>query len=228
MRNVWVAVGLIVVLVSLAVGPASAQGVSDGRWPWPGLAEVGTDQIEFCTDDGFCQYYTYLDNEDNAGTGSPDQDMGYAGAQLDFKYRTCRSDANHPIEFNIWVSSITYDADAVLVLLVEGSPGWRSVSGVEFNGVRWEPEAQVEVSENAAMWGGHVNPAQVHPGGNLVRVYLRPGACVRLPQGWLLMTDWPFSLEEEFVAEPGTMLLLGGGLAGLGGYVGLHRRKVRN
>ena len=31
-------------------------------------------------------------------------------------------------------------------------------------------------------------------------------------------------VEEEFVPEPGSILLLGSGLAGLGGYVGLRRR----
>jgi hypothetical protein len=34
----------------------------------------------------------------------------------------------------------------------------------------------------------------------------------------------PEAVEEEFVPEPGTILLLGGGLAGLAGYASLRWR----
>ena len=61
------------------------------------------------------------------------------------------------------------------------------------------------------------------PSTNLVTVYGKSGWYLWRGGSYSLMTDYRINLEEEFVADRGTIVLLGSGLAGLAGYTALRR-----
>ena len=228
MNRKWFSIAaMVLALCSLSALPISAQEPPGPDSLWDNLGQAGSSQIEFCVPQaGYCQYYTYADNEDNHQTGSPDNDMGCTDAQCTTTFRTCRNDAKHPIEFTIGVSKITYDTDAILLLGAKEPVSLSRIARIEFNGTVWEVEDEDRSSDQElVLWAGHVDPALIQADGNLVQVYLRSGECVRLYHGWLLMADWPIEFEEEdLVAEPGSIILLGSGLAALAGYGTLRRR----
>jgi hypothetical protein len=160
-------------------------------------------------------YVTTEDNEDNDGTGVADGDMGYpdppwmCATEYDDEYPV-------PIEFKILV-------DAAIC-----SGGELSVASYAFE----EDDEEVYINGHflgympEVEWGWNVYRYQVpeaalNEGENLVQVRV-VGDCGSVAWGALAIE--PCELEEEFVPEPGSMLLLGSGLAGLAGYATLRLR----
>jgi hypothetical protein len=191
----------LVLGVSLALlltgGLALAQDVT-GSWDAPTMPEVPQGS-----------YYTDLDNEDNALSGDPDDDMGL-GAGVD--QAVCADEPYHPVEFRI----VSPGGDAVL-----------SIAAFDVEPLTGRPDEEVRAYFN----GDYIGNLVVGPesskwtvstfdvmatGDDLIeaRVVTR-GACFGVAWGALELE------EEEFVPEPGTITLLGTGLLSLAGYAGL-------
>jgi len=224
-KVVAVAAGVLVLTLALvsavfAQGPID-EGFLDGI-PW----EATDSQVEECFPvHKMCRYTTWYDNENNAGTGVPDNDMGDDGAGG--WYTTCTGDAKHPIEFNFGVSAVTYDVDAWLLLIAPPGVDLTRIKKVTFNGTEvTEYRLSTTSPSGGAVWHGHLDPKLVHAGDNLVQVYLRPGSCIPVMMSVVFMFD-QVEWTPEFVPELGTVALLSSGLVGLAGYAGLRLRRRR-
>ena len=131
------------------------------------LSEATGAQTEYC-DGGFCAYYTYTDNENSAGIGVADGDMGDDG--LGGWYTTCTGDAAYPIEFNLAVSAITYDVDGFLGLMTPPGTDLSAIRSVVFNGTALKDYRYVTTTPGLfRAWKGHLDPSLVQPGDNLCR-----------------------------------------------------------
>lgn len=155
-------------------------------------------------------YVTSEDNENNAGTGAGDDDMGMGAL-----YFVCPASNNVPIEFNIVVGDEICSAGQLSLAAIDFESGLHEVY-VNGHSLGTIPEQEEDVWEVEVF---NVPQAVLKQGANLVEIEVI-GDCGAVAWGALAIEP----CQEEFVPEPGSVMLLGGGLMGLAGYATLRWR----
>jgi hypothetical protein len=153
-------------------------------------------------------YVTTEDNDDNAGTGVADGDMGYTDTPW-----VCDDDEEAPIEFNIVVAASTCSGGELSIAsrAFEDDNDEVYING-HFLGYLTEEEGY-------SVFLFDVPQAALNEGTNRVRIVIDD--CGEVAWGALAIEPCE---AEGFVPEPGSVLLLGSGLAGVAGYAALRLR----
>ena len=159
-------------------------------------------------------YVTTEDNENNAGTGVADDDMGYTDPPW-----MCPEYNNAPIEFNIVVDAEICSGGELRLAATDFES---TLHEVYINGdlLGYLPDMDEDVWVTVLF---EVPQASLKQGKNLVEIVVVED-CGSLAWGALAIEPCAEGVEEEFVPEPGSILLLGSGLAGLAGYATLRWR----
>jgi hypothetical protein len=205
MKRLWLRGALLAVSMTLLlVGVAAAGGLARPAITTPPEPPEAVEGL----------YVTSEDNENNSGTGTADGDMGYADPGY-----TCTGEEEVPVEFNIVVGD-ELCSDGALTL--EGFH-WEG-GDVYFNGelLGTAPDLWEEEWSEATF---DVPLASIEPGANLVEIRLDGEVYTCAVIAWGTLEAEPCVEEvEEFVPEPGSLLLLGSGLSALAGYAALRWR----